>query len=269
MEGPMGWKNPVQWRLCFRIFFWSAFTAALLSAWVFLTEPVVVLEKHGSPAVDSTRLQAHVRALSVTFFPRDSEHIENLDKAAAYIMGEMKAAGASPRLETFMVHGKAYHNVVAEFGPESEQRVVVGAHYDACGEHPGADDNASGVAGLLELAHLLGTSPPPARVELVAFTLEEPPYFGSPFMGSAVHAEASKKAGKKVRAMLCLEMIGRFSDAPGSQHYPSLLLAALYPLRGNFVALVGRHRDVSLVRQVKGAMRRSSAIPVRSITAPP
>lgn len=262
-------KKTRPWRLWARIAFWGAFAAALLGAWAFLTQPVWVLRRQAAPGVNPRRLETDVRTLSESCFPRDSEHVANLERAARFIFGEMSAAGGETRFESFTVRGKAYHNVIAEFGPPSTERVVVGAHYDSCGEHPAADDNASGVAGLLAVARLLGQSPPPCRVEAVAFTLEEPPYFGSPLMGSAVRAEASKKAGEKIKAMLCLEMMGRYSDVRGSQHYPSALFYLLYPSRGNFLALVGRPREVSILRRAKRAFRSASDLPVRSITAPP
>jgi Zn-dependent M28 family amino/carboxypeptidase len=133
---------------------------------------------------------------------------------------------------------------------------------------PGADDNASGVAGLIELARLLGAQPPPVRVELVAFSLEEPPYFGSTGMGSSVHAESLRKQNIRVKAMFSLEMIGYFSDAPNSQHFPAAVLSALYPSTGNFISVVGRVSDWSLVRRTKAAMRNASPLPVYSINAP-
>jgi Zn-dependent M28 family amino/carboxypeptidase len=145
---------------------------------------------------------------------------------------------------------------------------VVGAHYDAYGGLPGADDNASGVAGAIELARLLGASPPPIRVDVVAFTLEEPPAFGSPGMGSAVHAASLRRAGVRLRAMVCLEMIGYYSNRSGSQTFPMPILRLFYPGRGNFIAIVGRPSEVRLVRILKGAMRSASTQPVRSINGP-
>lgn len=163
---------------------------------------------------------------------------------------------------------RTYRNVVASFWPETLDRIVVGAHYDAYGPFPGADDNASGVAGLLGLAPLLRSWPLATRVDLVAFALEEPPAFGSPGMGSAVHAAALRAAGIPLRAMICLEMIGCFSDRPGSQTFPVSFLRAFYPGRGNFIAVVGRPREMALVRQIKGSMSSASDLPVRSINAP-
>ncbi|HZG51707.1 MAG TPA: M28 family peptidase, partial [Pyrinomonadaceae bacterium] len=133
---------------------------------------------------------------------------------------------------------------------------------------PGADDNASGVAGLIELAYLLGGTPPAVRVELVAFALEEPPYFRSPFMGSAVHAASLRAQGFAVRAMLSLEMIGYFSDQPDSQHYPVSFLKAFYPSQANFIAVVGKMDQGRTVRRIKKAMAEASPLPVYSINAP-
>ena len=133
---------------------------------------------------------------------------------------------------------------------------------------PGADDNASGVAGLIELAYLLGKTSLPVRVELVAFTLEEPPFFRTPFMGSAIHAASLKKQGVKVRIMFALEMIGFFSDASHSQGFPLSILRLFYPSQGNFIAVVGKLGQGSVVRRVKQAMRGPSLLPVYSINAP-
>ena len=147
-------------------------------------------------------------------------------------------------------------NVVARVGPEDGDRIVLGAHYDTCGPLPGADDNASGVAGLIELTRLLAAASPKTRVDLVAFTLEEPPYFRTRNMGSAVHARSL--AGARLRGMIAIEMIGYFTDAPNSQAYPSPLLRLAYPSVGNFIAVVGRFGDGGLTRTISRAMRRAS-----------
>jgi len=217
--------------------------------------------------VDPTRLEAHVRAL-VSFSPRNETHPENLDRAAAWISRELQDTGGRVEDQAFEANGAVYRNVLAHFGPESRERIVVGAHYDAAGPYPGADDNASGIAALIELARLLGETPPSIHVELVAFTLEEPPSFTTPAMGSAVHAASLRKRGISVRAMIALEMIGYFTDAPGSQEYPVSILKLFYPTRGNFIGVVGKLGQGSLVRRVRRAMRRASPLPVHAISAP-
>jgi Zn-dependent M28 family amino/carboxypeptidase len=218
--------------------------------------------------VEPERLKAHVRALSETFHPRDYTHPENLDRAAGYLADHLKRAGGQVELQPFRVDGKEYRNVIAHFGPETPERIVIGAHYDTAGPLPGADDNGSGVAGLLELATLLGQKPPPMRVELVGFTLEEPPFFRTEHMGSRVHAKALRAAGVKVRAMLSLETMGFFTDAPDSQRYPVDKLRWRYPSTGNFIAVVGQTGDGGLVREVATAMRAVRSLPVEFLSAP-
>ena len=240
-----------------------------LALWFRVTQPVFWAgAAKGGVRVAPERLEAHVRALSEEFAPRDAAHPEGLERAAAYVRGAFESAGGAVSEQPYEVGGRVYRNVVASFGPGTRERVVVGAHYDAAGPLPGADDNASGVAGLLELARLLGASPPPLRVELVAFTLEEPPFFRSAEMGSAVHARALRRQGVAVRAMISLEMIGYFSDREDGQQFPSPALKLFYPSRGDFIAVVGKFDQGRLVRRVKRAMLGAAPLPVYSINAP-
>jgi Zn-dependent M28 family amino/carboxypeptidase len=218
--------------------------------------------------VDPERLKAHVRALSETFHPRDHTHPENLERVATYIAEHLAKAGGQVESQPYRVGETSYRNVIARFGPETAERIVIGAHYDAAGPLPGADDNASGVAGLLELAVLLGQRPPPMRVDLVGLTLEEPPHFRTETMGSRVHAKSLREAGVKVSAMLSLEMLGSFTDAPDSQRYPAPQLRAIYPSTGNFIAVVGTLDDGGLVRQVASAMRGGGPLFVEFLNAP-
>lgn len=241
----------------------------LIALWFWVTQPLFSGGAGTSQGlVDPARLEAHVLSLTTELSPRDESHVENLDRVATYIKNEFSQTNAIVSEQSYEVRGSTYRNVIAQFGPETEERIVVGAHYDTAGPLPGADDNASGVAGLIELAHLLGRQPPQLHVELVAFTLEEPPYFRTSNMGSSIHARWLRAENKRVRAMLCLEMIGYFSDAPNSQHFPAPAMSAFYPSTGNFIGVVGRLGDWSLVRQTKSAMRRASPLPVYSINAP-
>jgi hypothetical protein len=230
---------------------------ALFVGWFWLTQPVSVSRERPTMDVapEPSRLEGHVRRVVRDFHPRDFGHPENMGRAAAYIGDALKRAGAEVSDQSFEAGGGAYRNVIGSFGPETEEVIVVGAHYDTDGEMPGADDNASGVAALLELARLLATERLSHRVELVAFALEEMPYFGTGAMGSAVHAASLRASGRRVRAMICLEMLGCFSDQPGSQHFPFSLLRLFYPGRGNFIAVVGNVGGVEIVRRVKRSMR--------------
>ncbi len=229
-------------------------------------EPVATACTPGK--VDPERLKAHVRTLSETFGPRDHRHPENLERTADYVAGALTRAGGRVSSEPYTVGGASYRNVIATFGPDSEERLVIGAHYDAAQGAPGADDNASGVAGLLELAAWLGEHPPPMRVDLVGYTLEEPPHFRRSTMGSKVHARGLREKGVKVRAMISIESIGYFSDAPDSQRYPVAALRLRYPSEGNFIAVVGRTDQGELVDRVHRALGAVSGVSAESLAAP-
>ncbi len=255
------------------------FTLILLSALVLLAlvmQPFAGTSTHAStPAtVSPDELKAHVKALSVTFHPRDYTHPANLEAAARYIEQQLLAAGATPISQRVTVDGKQYRNLIARFGPATGAVIVVGAHYDShCHEEPctpGADDNASGVAGLIELARLLVKAPPTQPVELVAYTLEEPPHFRTEHMGSAWHAASliQGKDKREVKLMMSLEMIGFFSDAASSQAYPVPGMSLLYPDAGNYIGVVGRFADFGNSRKIKSLMSGASELPVRSINAP-
>lgn len=242
----------------------------LCALWLWLTQPLLVQGQTASPSaeVSAKTLRFYVEMLTDHLSPRDYTHPENPDLAAAWLREKFTAFHGRAQLQKYDVSGRTFRNVTALFGPDTRERIVIGAHYDTCQPYPGADDNASGVAGLLALAELLGRADLPLQVELVAYTLEEPPFFRSEYMGSAIHARALREQAVEVRAMLSLEMIGSFSDAPGSQEFPNRLLRLFYPSRGNFIAIVGNFGQAKLVRQVKRAMRQTGAIPVYSINAP-
>lgn len=250
-----------------------------------VTQPFVRAVTSQPPQVEAKRLEAHVRYLSVDLYPRSHDQFRKTELAAQYILDEFKAAGAAVTVQDVVVQEATYKNIVARFGPTSGPVVVIGAHYDSHGDAnaevkyprghtpqthtPGADDNASGVAGLLELARLLGRTPPTRPIELVAYALEEPPHFRTEHMGSAWHARALRAGNREVVFMLSLEMIGYFSDAPGSQKYPVSAMSYLYPDRGDFIALVGKLSDFGALRRVKAIMAGATSLPVYSVNAPP
>src|SRR5262249_47462178 len=150
-----------------------------------------------------------------------------LAKVVEHVGKVFREAGGLVEEQPFVAGGLDYKNVLGRFGSgwsEGRPRIVLGAHYDTCGVQPGADDNASGVAAILELARCFQAAPPPIPIELCAYCLEEPPYFRTPDMGSAVHARSLKERGVDVKAMFSLEMLGYYSDRRGSQRYPSILM---------------------------------------------
>ena len=220
-------------------------------------------------AVAPQVLEAHVRMLAQAFHPRDVTHPENLDRVAAYISQRFGTLGYAVEEQTWTYEGKTYRNVVASRGAATLPHVVVGAHYDSWHPRPGADDNASGVAALLELAALLKDVPTPdVRLELVAWSLEEPPVFRTPYTGSAVHADALAKRNANVRAAISVETVGYFTNAPDTQHFPVGALNLFYPSTGNFLALVSNTANTALCRRGKAAVMGATDLPVFSFPAP-
>jgi Zn-dependent M28 family amino/carboxypeptidase len=217
--------------------------------------------------VNPSALKQHVEVLCSDFVSRDHRHPGNLFRAAGYIRNHFQQTGAAVYEHSYEVEGQHYKNVMAEYGPESPSVIIVGAHYDAVIGTPGADDNASGVAGILELARLLSNASLSSQVILVAYTLEEPPFFASDLMGSAVHARVLKEEKVDVRLMICFEMIGSFSDAPGSQNFPLPFLDLYYPSTGNFIAIVDQFFSIQAWR-MKRWMCQAIDLPVYSINAP-
>lgn len=221
-------------------------------------------------SVDTNKLREHVRFLSELSPGRNYLNISSLNKAADYIKEQFTRIGLAPEEQKFSIGGREYKNIMASIGPKDAERIVLGAHYDVWEDQPGADDNASGVAGLIELARHLNEmdSRLKYRVDFVAYTLEEPPFFPSDSMGSAVHAKSLKDAKTKVKVMYSLEMIGYFSDKPKSQRYPIGLMNLFYPATGNFISIVGRIGQARVVRKIKNSFKSSVSIGVESVTAP-
>jgi len=214
------------------------------------------------------RLRQHVEAFARDFVPRTYADTQNMARCRSYLTEQFRACGAAVTAQVYTVSKIPCANIVALIPGASPERVVIGAHYDAVATTPGADDNASGTAGLLELARLLQGSKPACTIELVAYCTEEPPCFGGELMGSYQHAKALSDARIPIRAMIALEMIGCFSDAPDSQTYPVPAMRLFYPSRADFIGVVGDMRQWQLVRRVTRNMKRVSAIPVCSVTVP-
>ena len=251
----------------FIVEFFIAFALLIFITWFVLSQPIGSTNTlRDSPKVNPETLRQYVEVLSKTLPARIGEE-KALIPTVQWIESRLQAYG-TPQRQTYKVLGESFHNIILSFGPETKSRVVVGAHYDTADGLSGADDNASGVAGLIELARLLSTAKLSSRIELVFYPLEEPPYFRSTDMGSYIHAESLKKADKEVSLMMSLEMIGYFSDKPKSQHYPAPLLDLIYPSKGNFIAIVANLSNMMTVRKVKKSFQQASTLPVYSINAP-
>ena len=219
---------------------------------------------------DRKRLYNHVEFLTTLAPARNYQNVASLQKAASYIEQQFQNAGSTPERQTWVAWGHEYANVIASYNQDKTERIIIGAHYDVAGDQPGADDNASGVAGLLELARMIFQSKPQInfRVDFVAYCLEEPPFFATEQMGSYVHASAMHKAKENVIGMIGLEMIGFFSDEPNSQRYPSPELARIYPSTANFIVVVGIQDYHEFNTKVHRLMSRDSSVDVQTISFP-
>jgi len=224
---------------------------------------------HAAAAPLADALRRHVHALAGAIGERNVFRPEALAAAEDYIAGAWRDQGRAVGLQRYTTRGVDCANVeVALRGTaRPNEIIVVGAHYDSVDGSPGADDNASAVAVLLELARMLGTRTLARTVKLVAFVNEEPPFFFWGEMGSGVYAKAARARSDDIRLMCSLEMLGCFSDAPGSQSYPPLL-GRFYPDRGNFVAFVSNLRSRRALKAAVAAFRASSDFPCESAALP-
>lgn len=228
------------------------------------------------PALDvderalAEELRRDVTVLAREIGVRNAAHRDALERAAAYVESELARAGLSPQRERFTYGGESFANVLVEIRGTAhpDERFVVGAHYDSAPASPGGNDNGTGTAALLALARRFAGAPAARTLRFVAFTNEEPPFFGTAAMGSAVDASAARARGDRVVAMLSLETLGCYSDEEGSQAYPMPWLRYVYPSRGNFVAFVGSVRDRDLVRDAVAAFRASTPFPSEGAALP-
>jgi hypothetical protein len=192
-----------------------------------------------------------------------------LDRAARFVEDELRRAGYAPARQEFEAAGHACANVEAELRGSSRPHeiVVVGAHYDSALGCPAADDNGSGAAAVLALARAFGGAPEERTIRFVEFANEEPPSFQRADMGSLHYARRARERGEQIVAMLSLETIGYYSDAPGSQSYPPPF-GLIYPTRGDFIAFVGNTSSRALVRQAIGSFRAHAQFPSEGTAVP-
>ncbi len=207
-------------------------------------------------------LRQHVEQLAVVIGERNLDNYPALGQAADYIQEQLEAAGYSVGRQPYRVRGLACDNLEVEIAgtDKPEQIVVIGAHYDTAPTTPGANDNASGVAAMLELARHFAKHQSQRTLRFVAFVNEEPPYFQTELMGSLVYAQRCHKRNEDIVAMISLETIGYYRDEPGTQQYPPPF-GALYPDRGNFVGVVSNVASRPLLHRVIESFRRHAQFP--------
>jgi Zn-dependent M28 family amino/carboxypeptidase len=236
----------------------------------------------------ASSLRGHIKKLSSDIGARSlTKNPGGLERAAVYTEEIFAAAGYKPSRQTFSVSGyfndglwgathatQSAHNIVVEIpgiGGEPDKAseiIIIGAHYDAVQDCPGANDNGSGVAAMLEIAKALAKEKFARTVRFVAFTNEEPPFFRSNDMGSYRYAESCKERGDNIVAMLSLETIGYYSDKPDSQRFPVAALALLYPKTGNYLTFIGNLDSKALLTKCATTFIDASKFPTQTLAAP-
>jgi Peptidase family M28 len=216
------------------------------------------------------QLRSDVKHLGTTIGERNLDrYAAALTATADFLESRLRGLGYNVTRHTYQVGGRDVANleVIAPGTSKRDEVIVVGAHYDSVVGTPGANDNATGVAAVLELARLLKSSATLRSVRLVFFVNEEPPYFQTSQMGSLAYARALRQQNVRVKGMIAVETIGHYSDARGSQQYPAGM-SLLYPDRGNFIAFVGNSESQALVRESIKAFRESTKFPSEGAAAP-
>ena len=231
----------------------------------------------GMPAPADTRMEEIKQNLvsSVDFLSREIgerswRDTDKLGRVASHIEEKFRAFGCKVKRQPFTYKKNTYYNIIGEIrgtGKADDGLLIIGAHYDTVRGSPGADDNASGIAGLLELARLAAAHPLQRTARFVAFCLEEPPVFMTSRMGSYVCAKGMKEEGTRIQGMISLEMLGYFCERPGCQRYPLPGFKLFYPDCGNFIAFVGNIASKPFTMRVKRAFMSASPLPVESLNA--
>lgn len=213
---------------------------------------------------DTIQIKKDMDSIVKTNSFRNHQNIATLDHVASYIKHEFESVSDSVSEQTFDYYGNKYKNIISSINTDKKERIIIGAHYDVCGDQDGADDNASGVVGLLELARILKGKKLNYRVDFVAYSLEEPPFFRSDFMGSHIHAKYLFDNNIPVKGMICLEMIGYYNDNPNSQSYPIGILEWIYGDKGDFITIVQKFWNGTFSNEIKSLMQENELLPTKA-----
>jgi hypothetical protein len=217
----------------------------------------------------AANLRRDVTYLAGTIGERNLDRYHALEDSARYIEESFQSLGYTVEQQEYVVEGLRAKNLAVEVkgGSLAQEILVVGAHYDSVYGCPGADDNGSGVAALLEIARQLQHATPARTIRLIAFVNEEPPNFQTATMGSWVYAKRSHQRNEKIVAAISLETLGIYTEAEGSQHYPAGF-SFFFPSKGNFVGFIGNLSSRSLVREAVGYFRQTTQFPSEGVAAP-
>ena len=222
-------------------------------------------EKHGVDFVADTAILRSDMQRIMDYGYRNYKNPDVLDSVAYFIKNKFKTLTDSVTEQVYNVNGKDYRNIIASFNANKNERLIIGAHYDVYGDQDGADDNGSAVVGLIRLAQLLKDEKLDFRIDFVAYTLEEPPFFRTENMGSHVHASGLKENNVPVKGMICLESIGYFSDEKGSQTYSTPLHKVTMGTAGNYILVVSRKEDGEFGKAMTNKMKDAGLISTKSV----
>ena len=216
----------------------------------------------------SQRLKHHVLSLSDYIGERNIfAKYDNLDKAAEYIIKTFRDYGYPVQIQDYIAYNKISKNIIATKPGKDNQKdiLVIGAHYDSVLGSPGADDNASGMAVLLEMAKSLKESQTKQTIKFIAFVNEEPPFFKSKDMGSLNYINECLKNKEQIKEAVILESVGFYSSQLYSQKYPPLF-GFFYPARANFIALVSNFKSRHLLKTLKRQFIKNSTLNLETIS---
>jgi Zn-dependent M28 family amino/carboxypeptidase len=215
-------------------------------------------------------LRNHVIKLSKEIGHRDifNNKRKNLDSTADYISHYFKKHGYKVEYQEYPVGGTIAKNIIAEKTglTNPKEIIIVGAHYDS-NANPGADDNASGIAGLLELAKRMAKKETAGTLRFVAFANEEPPFFKTKDMGSMVYAAALAKRKENIKVAIIFDMLGYYSEDPLSQKYPPLI-GTFFPKKANFIAQISNSKSREIANQIDKSFSQTSPLPIETIVLP-
>ena len=217
---------------------------------------------------DTVKIRHHLEEIINSPNYRSYPDTASLNYTASYIHEVFSQYSDEVGYQYFNVRNLTFKNVIASFGTEHTDRLIIGAHYDVCGNQDGADDNASGTVGLLELARMFSQHKWNCRIDLVAYSIEEPPFFRTENMGSYVHANWLHENQIEVNGMICLEMIGYFDESKKSQDYPLGLLKLFYGSKGDYITVVRKINSGKFARQFKRRMKKEKYVKTKSFQAP-
>lgn len=246
--------------------------------WLMMPAPAAHIDPlpwHNDLQETADRLERDVQALAADIGERNLHRPGTMDAAVRFLEDQLSETGRSVGFHSYELRRGRYAghtslNLYIEIPgtDQPETILIVGSHYDAVLNSPGANDNASGMAVLLELARIFADRPQPVTVRFVAFANEEPPFFQTEDMGSYAYAERSRSLGEEIRAAMILDGLGYFSDEPGSQVYPLPGFSGLYSDRADFIGFVTRLRDLGLLRKATKGFRSHDLFPVQAAALP-